>query len=41
MFKGELTLDAVQWLDADGGEFAAVSSSFWRLFYEIPPNTSG
>lgn len=38
MFKGELTSDAVRWLDADGDVFAAVSSSFWRLFffYEIP-----
>ena len=32
MFKGELTSDAVRWLDADGDVFAAVSSSFWRLF---------
>ena len=33
MFKGELTSDAVRWLDADGDVFAAVLSSFWRLFF--------
>ena len=30
--KGELTLDAVRWLDADDGEFGVVSNSFWRVF---------
>jgi hypothetical protein len=37
--KGELTLDAVRWLDADDGAIGVVSNSFWRGFQEIPPNT--